>query len=77
MLKLKVHRAGIKKCQYSRDGSKVVSCSQDCGVKVQDLTIHLLCDLCKQCHYKALFSLLWLLHFIISLCAASMDYCVV
>ena len=35
VLKLRLHRAGVKKCQYSRDGSKVVSCSVDCGVKVQ------------------------------------------
>ena len=34
VLKLKVHRAGVKRCQYSRDGTKVISCSHDCGVKV-------------------------------------------
>ena len=34
VLKLKLHRAGVKKCQYSRDGLKVVSCSNDSGIKV-------------------------------------------
>ena len=38
VLKLRVHRAGVKKCQYSRDGGKVVSCSHDCGVKVYTAT---------------------------------------
>ena len=34
VLKLKLHRGGVKKCQYSRDGGKVVSCSNDSSVKV-------------------------------------------
>ena len=34
VLKLKIHKAGVKRCQYSKDGRKVVSCSTDSGVKV-------------------------------------------
>ena len=34
VLKLKIHRAGVKKCQYSGDGNKVISCSNDSGLKV-------------------------------------------
>ena len=36
MLKLKLHSAGVRRCQYTRDGAKVVSCSSDCGVKVRE-----------------------------------------
>ena len=41
VLKLKVHRAGVKMCQYSRDGGKVISCSNDFGVKVQSAHTHI------------------------------------
>jgi apoptotic protease-activating factor len=36
VLKLKMHRAGVKKCQYSRDGTKILSCSNDSGIKLWD-----------------------------------------
>lgn len=34
VLKLKLHRGGVRHCQYSVDGSKVVSCSSEGEVKV-------------------------------------------
>ena len=39
VLKLKVHRGGVKKCQYSKDGLKVISCSNDSGVKVNNVLL--------------------------------------
>ena len=34
-LKLKLHQGGVRRCQYSGDGSKVVSCSSGGDVKVR------------------------------------------
>lgn len=34
-LKLKLHQGGVRRCQYSGDGSKVVSCSVEGDVKVR------------------------------------------
>ena len=36
-LKLKLHQGGVRRCQYSGDGSKVVSCSVEGDVKVRSM----------------------------------------
>ena len=40
-LKLRLHRSGVKHCCYSRDGSEVLSCSEDGDVKVCRMHVRL------------------------------------
>ena len=38
-LKLKLHRGGVRSCQYAQDGTSVISCSSEGEVKVHKLCL--------------------------------------